>query len=68
MFVDIKMFSKGVVLSIGLSVCSSILIYLYVKSRVSNLENKVEALLQIIQSHGQLRPPGTVQMGGASAV
>ena len=48
------MFSKGFVLSVGLSLCSSILIYLYVKSKINNLENKVDSLIQIIQSHNQL--------------
>lgn len=48
------MFSKGFVLSVGLSLCSSILIYLYVKSKINNLENKVDSLIHIIQSHNQL--------------
>ena len=48
------MFSKGFILSVGLSLCSTILIYLYVKSRINNLENKVNSLIQIIQTHDQM--------------
>ena len=58
------MFSKGFILSVGLSLCSTILIYLYVKSRINNLENKVSTLLQIIQSHDQLSQPSTHMAGG----
>jgi len=61
------MFSKGFVLSIGVTLCSTILIYLYVKSRVNSLENKVNSLIQIIQSHGQLsQGEPTMQMEGGS--
>jgi hypothetical protein len=59
------MFSKEIVLSVGLTLCSTILIYLYVKSRVNSLENKVNSLIQIIQSHGQLSHGDShVQMAG----
>lgn len=59
------MFSKGFVLSVGLSLCSTILIYLYVKSRINNLENKVNSLIQIIQTHEQMSQHGShAQMVG----
>jgi hypothetical protein len=57
MCVDIKMFSKDFILSVGLSLCSTILIYLYVKSRINSLENSVKSLMQIIQSYGQNSQP-----------
>lgn len=62
------MFSKGFVLSVGLSLCSTILIYLYVKSRINNLENKVHSLIQIIQTHEQMSQHGSqTQMAGGQS-
>ena len=45
------MFSKGFILSLGLSLCAVVLVYLYVKNRITNLENKVDSLIEIIQAH-----------------
>jgi hypothetical protein len=57
------MFSKEIIVSVGLSLCSVILVYLYMKTRINNLENKVDSLIQIIQTHGQLSQ-SQQQMGG----
>ncbi len=57
------MFSKEIIVSVGLSLCSVILVYLYMKTRINNLENKVDSLIQIIQTHGQLSQSHQ-QMGG----
>jgi hypothetical protein len=54
------MFSKGFILSLGLSLCSVVLVYLYVKNRINNLENKVDKLIQVIQLFQQQ----SYQMGG----
>ena len=56
------MFSKGIILSLGLSLCSVVLVYLYVKNRINNLENKVDKLIQVIQMFQQPTHP---QMAGA---
>ena len=55
------MFSKGFILSLGLSLCSVVLVYLYVKNRITNLENKVDSLIEIIQTHQLLSQQ---QIGG----
>ena len=55
------MFSKGFILSLGLSLCAVVLVYLYVKNRITNLENKVDSLIEIIQTHQRLSQQ---QMGG----
>ena len=55
------MFSKGFILSLGLSLCAVVLVYLYVKNRITNLENKVDSLIEIIQAHQRLSQQ---QMGG----
>ena len=54
------MFSKGFILSLGLSLCAVVLVYLYVKNRITNLENKVDSLIEIIQVHQRL----SQQVGG----
>lgn len=54
------MFSKGFILSLGLSLCAVVLVYLYVKNRITNLENKVDSLIEIIQAHQRL----SQQLGG----
>jgi hypothetical protein len=47
------MFSKGILLSLGLSLCSVILVYLYVKNRITNIENKMDALIDVIRMNQQ---------------
>ena len=58
------MFSKGNVLSLGVSLCSVVLVYLYMKNRLNNVENKVDRLIEIIQLYDQQTQLN--QMGGNS--
>ena len=56
------MFSKGFILSLGLSLCAVVLVYLYVKNRITNIENKVDRLIEIIQQHQRMSQQ---QIGGS---
>ena len=57
------MFSKGFILSLGLSLCAVVLVYLHVKNRITNIENKVDRLIEFIQEHQRMSQQ---QMGGSS--
>lgn len=57
------MFSKGTVLSLGVSLCSVVLVYLYVKNRINNVESKVDRLIEIIQLYDQQSHIAQAQMG-----
>ena len=56
------MFSKGFILSLGLSLCAVVLVYLYVKNRITNIENKVDRLIEFIQQHQRMSEQ---QIGGS---
>ena len=58
------MFSKGNVLTLGVSLCSVVLVYLYVKNRINNVESKVDRLIEVIQLYDQRSQLAQMQMGG----
>ena len=58
------MFSKGNVLTLGVSLCSVVLVYLYVKNRINNVESKVDRLIEVIQLYDQRSQLVQSQMGG----
>lgn len=58
------MFSKGNVLTLGVSLCSVVLVYLYVKNRINNVESKVDRLIEVIQLYDQRTQVTQMQMGG----
>ena len=58
------MFSKGNVLTLGISLCSVVLVYLYVKNRINNVESKVDRLIEVIQLYDQRSQLAQMQMGG----
>ena len=58
------MFSKGNVLTLGVSLCSIVLVYLYVKNRINNVESKVDRLIEVIQLYDQRSQLVQAQLGG----
>ena len=48
-------FSRGLVISLGVSALSATLLFLYFRNRISSVERKVDVMFDLIQSHEQDR-------------
>ena len=44
-------FSRGLVISLGVSALSATLLFLYFRNRISSVEKKVDVMFDLIQSH-----------------
>ena len=48
-------FSRGLVISLGVSALSATLLFLYFRNRITSVERKVDVMFDLIQSHEQDR-------------
>ena len=48
-------FSRGLVISLGVSALSATLLFLYFRNRMASVERKVDVMFDLIQSHEQDR-------------
>ena len=44
-------FSRGLVISLGVSALSATLLFLYFRNRMASVERKVDVMFDLIQSH-----------------
>ena len=44
-------FSRGLVISLGVSALSCTLLFLYFRNKITNIESKVNIMMDIIQTH-----------------
>ena len=45
------MMMRNIVISLGITTLSSLLLYMYFRNKMSDIENKVEIMFQLIQEH-----------------
>jgi len=55
-------FSRGLVISLGVSALSATLLFLYFRNRMASVERKVDVMFDLIQSHETDRQQMTQQM------
>ena len=51
------MFSRNMIICLGVTGLSSLLLYMYVRNKVNNVENKLDLIYQLIETHSRENEP-----------